>query len=539
MVPHRSYAGIAGSTPAPLASQPCQATFTREGRMTVPKALTAEEALIVREQQALNALSGSDHKYLAEPWSRKLEAIQDDVTYLENVVRWRAFALADEDFGGPYTYLSNKPTAFLSRKATRTSDPLTPVAGLYDRVALFDQVIKGRGKPAAIAKALDITRISDDSELLVVGSASPMSSRFNEVLSDETTTKAVTRNLVLVGPDGKAHITDPMKLRFHSGHSGMVLNNKGQFVRVFNSAEAKRWAYAARKHVQGMYIAQTPVGSEGVEMWDRAGDVLAHFRERLAKFPQGGIHSVVPVLLRCYGDGDHQRHILRFLPYQNVFGSAGLHHSDKLLHSTFCWRVHYTLDGNDLPGMAYCYEDGRFIISDWCFRETPDGKAEWEQFSGRDNKLDVLTWLVGPGADKFGGANHKFQAAFGRRKKEIFKGMWEEFVASMKAKPFNEEALDPVDIIKQVEKLKGKYVGLWDGSSLFIYFRSGMSVYKDTLDRPTHTMGKMYGYLQGPGFNVYNSTYYATGKQVVLPSALCEMLVANAGQANDDGEDEE
>ena len=84
-----------------------------------------------------------------------------------------------------------------------------------------------------------------------------------------------------------------------------------------------------------------------------------------------------------------------------MYGVQMPYMQNVLLRDEPAWRVHLRLGSLVIPGTAYFTNDAKLIISDWCFRETPDGKGETEMFHGKRNKLDILAWVAGPCADRF------------------------------------------------------------------------------------------------------------------------------------------
>lgn len=174
-------------------------------------------------------------------------------------------------------------------------------------------------------------------------------------------------------------------------------NARYKIIRTMTSEEFKKFYPLDAAHgvnecsgyATGLYSRST------ADLYDKAPEVLERFRHMLKLFPSAEVHWVVPVLLRSYGwalpatdklPAGAKRAI--YTPYK----------AQILLNDLLCWRVHLSIDGAPIPGVAYFTEEGNLVISDWCFREE---EMNQEMFHGHLNKHNLLTWVAGPCADRW------------------------------------------------------------------------------------------------------------------------------------------
>lgn len=133
--------------------------------------------------------------------------------------------------------------------------------------------------------------------------------------------------------------------------------------------------------------------------WDRAPDTLKNFQEMLKLLPQVTCYGAIPCRLRYTGFAKtSQGGVIRRIeePYSTS--------DNSLLYDGPAWILLLAIDGEPVRGRIAVTEDGRFIVSDWCFRETPHQDERYEMFSGAFIKHTLLTWCAGPLLDRFGGS---------------------------------------------------------------------------------------------------------------------------------------
>jgi len=151
------------------------------------------------------------------------------------------------------------------------------------------------------------------------------------------------------------------------------------------------------------YYYTAVFAQEIADRFDHIPEVLADFQARLKLFPTAKLHSVIPVWIRTHGWGlqGNSRDNISKEEAGEIYGIHMPYMSNVMLRDEFAWRLHLQLGEKMLPGHAYFTDDAKLVISDWCYRETPDGKGTTEMFHGKKNQLDLLAWVAGPCADRF------------------------------------------------------------------------------------------------------------------------------------------
>lgn len=155
------------------------------------------------------------------------------------------------------------------------------------------------------------------------------------------------------------------------------------------------------------FIYTTCVWDESLAAeWDKAPAVLESFKDMLKLLPQVDCYAAIPCRLRYVGFGrESQGGVLRKIeePYSGP--------DNTLLYDGPAWILLLTINGKPIPGRVAVTEEGRFIVSEWCFRETPKQNERYEMFSGAFVKHTLLTWCAGPLLDRFGGSLSEFANA--------------------------------------------------------------------------------------------------------------------------------
>lgn len=293
----------------------------------------------------------------------------------------------------------------------------------------------------------------------------------------------------------------------------------GQLVlqRTLNTAEfEKHYPQIASHGVPHGYYYSALLAKETSPMWDQAPAVLEEFRARLKLYPSAEILAIVPVWIRTWGmspesNGNTKRDFYRIVraPYaQSV-----------LLRDEMAWQVHFKLNGKIVPGVAHFTgpEDGcRLAISDWCYRETPEGAAESEMFHGHHNKLDILAWMAGPASDRFASERNnkfKFVPAFKHVKKQ-YGALWDAMLNLL-------DMSTPVNSVEELNSILEKT----DGKGYIIQANLLYNVKGPAVVGPYGPSIFLERYFQRDSGNTpYNNKCNFALPCVVVPPSLAELV---------------
>lgn len=187
---------------------------------------------------------------------------------------------------------------------------------------------------------------------------------------------------------------------------GMVFNNKGQVEGAVTGEQYLKLLPA----IHYCYRSENPMytflawDESLAEDFDRAPQVLASFRDMLRLLPQVTVEGAAPCLARYVGFTGEMQSSGTLWNIDEPYAPG----TNNLLFDGKAWLLRLAIDGKPLTGRVLALEDGKFIVSEWCFREITYGMARRresrtaEMYNGSFNKHNLLTWCAGPMLDKFG-----------------------------------------------------------------------------------------------------------------------------------------
>ena len=147
---------------------------------------------------------------------------------------------------------------------------------------------------------------------------------------------------------------------------------------------------AAYRHSQS-WIRAIP-HEDMIKHMEKAEEVRYLCQKQLEMLPGVDVYSVVPSYLLYNSDGNEgsQTDYLRLIGHMPI------------LYEGVAWQVGISMFGYALEGHCMVTEQGDFIASAWCMRETPDKSGGIDLFTGKNNKHTLLTWCAGPMLSRFG-----------------------------------------------------------------------------------------------------------------------------------------
>jgi len=254
----------------------------------------------------------------------------------------------------------------------------------------------------------------------------------------------------------------------YGGLAYKVVDGKLTLQRALTTAEFEKFYPKIATHGQpNGYYYSALLAKETAPMWDQAPAVLEEFRSRCKLYPTVDILAAVPVWIRTWGMSQDANGITKRDFYRKI---AHPYKVSTLLRDEMAWRIHFKLAGKIVEGVAHFNgpeNNCRLVISDWCYRETPEGAAEMEMYHGHHNQLDILTWLAGPATDRFlGQTNSKFKLKPIARARDYTKfnqAMWDAMLVGIDtATPVN-TAAELNTILEQ----NGNVGSIMQGTTLF------------------------------------------------------------------------
>jgi hypothetical protein len=185
---------------------------------------------------------------------------------------------------------------------------------------------------------------------------------------------------------------------------GLVLDHwNGQPVGTVTGEQYLKLLPAIQMGTRGFHFMYTNcVWDESLAPhFDKSEAMLQEFRSMLKLLPQVTIYAAVPCKLRYAGfAGENQKGYTRRIdePYMG--------NENTLIYDGVAWILLLAIDGAPVPGRVAVAEDGRFIVSEWCFREISYATAgrlgtSPDMYSGTANSHTLLTWCAGPLLDRF------------------------------------------------------------------------------------------------------------------------------------------
>lgn len=343
------------------------------------------------------------------------------------------------------------------------------------------------------------------------------------------------QNLFLMTEDkgffGLANPGDHSRGQIPPWYGGLVWTIKGGKLSLRGSlttAEFKKlYPQVAAHGIQGGYHTAV-IAPETEALWDQAPAVLEDFRNRVKLLKHCEILAVVPMRVRTWGWNDRGNGYQKRDFYRRI---QMPYHTGTLLRDEIAWQTHFSLGGRLVPGVAYFLgpdRDARLLISDWCYRETPEGINEQEMFHGKHNHLDILTWMAGPATDRFlGDRSSKFKLVpIVNQKKtgEVAKALWDAMLATLAAAT----VVQNHDELELAVKDKARFY-VWfhiHGDPTFIGEMSGPKLDKFT-QRSQATL-RRYIYKGTGSVHPHGNTYDLSYPLTIFPKELSEVLFSQA-----------
>ena len=129
-----------------------------------------------------------------------------------------------------------------------------------------------------------------------------------------------------------------------------------------------------------------------IPLMGKAEEIVAMCTEQLKLLPGVEVYAAVPCFLVYTSDGGSgsQSDYIRMVDHVPV------------LYEDLAWQIGISLFGMALEGQCLVTDQGDFIASAWCMRETPDKAGGIDLFTGKNNKHTLLTWCAGPMLSRFG-----------------------------------------------------------------------------------------------------------------------------------------